>query len=122
MLKFISKIIFVSAMLFLFAGSLFILPAKANDYQLSTLASVTNYETDSSVESIIENVLKITLSLMGILFLSFAVYAGMRWMTAQGNEDHVTTAKGTLEAAAIGLAIVACSYAITTLIFSKLGS
>lgn len=121
MLKFIFKITFISAILFIFAGNLFILPAKANDYQLSTLASVANYDAGNSIESIIENVLKITLSLMGILFLAFAVFAGMRWMTAQGNEEHVTTAKDTLEAAAIGLVIVACSYAITTLIFSKLG-
>ncbi|MCX6780439.1 MAG: hypothetical protein NT034_04680, partial [Candidatus Magasanikbacteria bacterium] len=70
--------------------------------------------------NITKNILKIVLSTMGLVFLGFALFAGIRWMTAQGNEEHVTTAKNTLEAAAIGLTIVALSYAITTLVFSKL--
>lgn len=124
MFNFTSKIIFLSLVLFLFGLNFLVLPvqAKTQDYQLSTLAGVTGYKTSSNVESITRTVLKVTLSLMGILFFSFALYGGVRWMTAQGNEDHVTTAKNTLEAAAIGLVVVSLSYAITNLVFSKLGS
>ncbi len=120
MFKLFFKTVLVSATLFLFGASFFVMPAKADDYQLSTFASATQYASGNTVEGITENILKITLSLMGILFLGFALFAGIRWMTAQGNEENVTTARSTLEAAAIGLVIVACSYAITTLIFSKL--
>lgn len=127
MLKFFSKLFLVFSFLSLVAFNFSPLSAhaaKIDDYQLSNLAGSANYNTassSSSIESLGQKLLKIALAIMGILFLAFALYAGMRWMTAQGNEDHVTEAKETLEAAIIGLVVVASSYAITTLIFSKIG-
>ena len=41
-------------------------------------------------------------------------------MTAKGNEEFVTKARDTIEAAVIGLIIVAAAYAITNFIFAKL--
>lgn len=123
MLKFTAKIFFIPLVMFLFGFNFFVFSVKAEDYQLSTFATAADYSTKNvSVDATTQNILKIALSIMGILFLAFAIYAGMRWMTAQGNEEHVTRAKDTLEAAIIGLAIVATSYAITTLIFQKIGS
>lgn len=125
MFKQTSKIFFVFFALFLFSITFFIAPAKAevNNYQLSNFAKVVDYKTAggaSNIEGIAQTVLKIALSIMGILFLAFAIYAGIRWMTAQGNEDRVTNAKDTLEAAIIGLVVVASAYAITNLIFQKI--
>ncbi len=122
MFKITSKIIFISLATFLLGCSFFITPVQAEDYQLSNIASTTNYNTaaSGSLESGAQRALKITLSLMGLIFIGFVIYGGMRWMTAQGNEDLVTTAKDTIEAAVIGLVVVALSYAITTLIFSKI--
>ena len=116
------KIFFIGLILFLFGFNFFILPVKADDYQLSNFAKVTGYKTsggNSTIEGTAQNILKIALLIMGILFLAFVIYAGMRWMTAQGNEELVTQSKDTLEAAIIGLAVVASAYAITTLIFQK---
>lgn len=122
MIKLTFKIFFLSLFLLFLTFSFSITPvkAKSQDYQLSVFADASGYKTSNSIESITQNILKITLSLMGILFFAFALYGGMRWMTAQGNEDNVTTAKNTLEAAIIGLVVVAMSYAITNLIFSKI--
>ncbi len=123
MFKITSKILFISLATFLFGCSFFVAPVQAEDYQLSNFASTTNYNTaaSGSLESGAQRALKITLSLMGLIFIGFVIFGGMRWMTAQGNEDLVTTAKDTIEAAVIGLVVVALSYAITNLIFSKVG-
>jgi len=43
------------------------------------------------------------LSFVGVLFLILMIYAGIRWMTAQGNDQQVTKAKDQLINAIIGL-------------------
>lgn len=62
------------------------------------------------------------LALTAILFFGLISYAGVRWMTAKGNEEFATKAKDTIEAAVIGLIIVAAAYAVTNFIFSKLAT
>ena len=95
------------------------------DYQLGAFASKAGYSTSgvtASLPTAIELVINVVLSLAGIFFLILVVYAGVRWMTAKGNEDNVTSAKNILEAAIIGLVVVSMSYAISTLIFNTLAS
>lgn len=62
------------------------------------------------------------LGVMAFLFFGLLSYAGVRWMTARGNEEFVTTAKGSMEAAVIGLIVVMAAYAITTFIFDRISS
>ncbi|MDO9399503.1 MAG: hypothetical protein Q7T79_02355 [bacterium] len=61
---------------------------------------------------IIGLVVRIVLSLLGIVFLILMVYAGFSWMTAAGEEERVTKAKETITRAIIGLIITIGSYAI----------
>ena len=56
------------------------------------------------------------LSFVGVLFLILMIYAGILWMTAQGNENQVSKAKGLLVNGIIGLIIVFAAYAITSFI------
>jgi len=48
------------------------------------------------------------------------MYGGMRWMTAEGNDDKVQKAKDIIQGGGIGLAIVLSAYGITYFIFSRL--
>jgi hypothetical protein len=48
------------------------------------------------------------------------IYAGILWMTAQGNEQQVTKAKQLMFNAAIGMIIIFAAYALTTFIGSQL--
>jgi hypothetical protein len=48
------------------------------------------------------------------------VFAGFKWMMAQGNEDQIKKSLETIKAAAIGLNIVLSAYAITYFIFTYL--
>lgn len=121
-------IIFLKSFISLFLVSIFISffissNALADNYQLDTFAGKAGYSlsgTSASLELSIQLVINTILSLAGILFVALTVYAGVRWMTAKGNEENITTAKNTLEAAIIGIAIISTSYAISSLIFSKL--
>lgn len=73
-----------------------------------------------SLDTTIGLVIKGLLSLVGTIFLLLTIYAGILWMTAQGNEDSVTKAKAIIQAAIIGLIITMAAYAITAFVTSKL--
>lgn len=56
------------------------------------------------------------LSFVGVLFLMLMIYAGVMWMTAQGNDQQVTKAKDLLINSIIGLIIIFAAYAITNFV------
>ena len=76
--------------------------------------------SDLSLGAIIEIVIKGALSLLAIIFLIIIVFAGYRWMTASGNEESITKAKGMMTRATIGLVIVLLAYSITYFVFNQL--
>jgi len=54
------------------------------------------------------------------LFLTYLLYAGYHWMTAQGDEKKVDKAKDTITRAVIGLIVTVGAYAITYFVIQKL--
>lgn len=64
-------------------------------------------------EEIVGQVIQAILSILGIIFLAFMVYAGITWMTAQGDEQKAMKAKKIIEEAIVGLILVIIAYAIT---------
>ncbi|MFA6215806.1 MAG: pilin [Patescibacteria group bacterium] len=68
----------------------------------------------------IAKIIKIVLGFLGILFLVLILYAGFNWMTSAGNEERITTAKKTMVAATIGVAIVLAAYIITYFVIDQL--
>jgi len=115
---FFKKIYILTILLMVF---LFSTPVSAQ-YQLGEFAGKAGYPTGANVslESKAQQIINIALSLVGILFLGMSLYAGIKWMTARGNEENVTKAKDTLEAAIIGMVVVSISYAISNIIFQKI--
>lgn len=69
---------------------------------------------------IVASVIRILLSLTGMVFLCLTIYAGYLWMTAGGNEDEVAKAKTLLTQAVIGLAVILLAYSITIFVFNTL--
>lgn len=65
-------------------------------------------------------VIKAFLSLLGIIFVSYIIYAGYKWMSASGDEEKVRAAKDTLQRAIIGLIIIIAAYVITYFVFTNL--
>ncbi len=70
-------------------------------------------ETTKTLPQIVGGIINVFLGILGIVFLVLAIYAGYKWMTAQGEEKAVTDAKTTLTNSIIGLIIIAGAYAIS---------
>jgi 4-hydroxybenzoate polyprenyltransferase len=65
-------------------------------------------------------VIGIVLSFLGIIFLILIIYAGFKWMLAQGNESEIEKAKQIIIAAVSVLIIVLSAYAITEFIGNQI--
>jgi hypothetical protein len=85
--------------------------ARTNLKNAMTTNGGTGLQEDFGVS--VGTVIKGILSLVGTIFLVLTIYAGILWMTAQGNEQQVTKAKGIIQTAVIGLFVVMAAYAIT---------
>lgn len=69
---------------------------------------------------IVINILKVVLSLLGVIFVTLIIYAGFLWMTAAGNSERLQKAKDVLTSSAIGLAIVMAAWGITRFVICAL--
>lgn len=61
------------------------------------------------------------MSLLGILFLCYIIYAGVTWMTAGGEEEKIRKAKSTLISGTIGMIIIFAAFTITAFIVLAFG-
>ena len=68
----------------------------------------------------VATIIKAVLALVGTIFLILTIYAGILWMTAQGEEENVKKAKDIIKASVIGLIIIMSAYAITAFVTSRL--
>lgn len=69
---------------------------------------------------IIINLVQIILGFLGFVFVILILYAGIRWMTSEGNEKTIEEAKDTLRSSTIGLIIVLMAYSIAAFISSSI--
>ena len=76
--------------------------------------------TEVTLSEIIGQAVNILLSFLGIIFIILIILAGYHWMTAGGNQETITKAKGSLKSSIVGLLIVVGAYAIWELIASQL--
>ncbi len=83
-------------------------------------AAGSSYSTELTVSVFIGNMIRTLLAATGIVFLVLTVYAGILYMTAQGEPDKIKKAKGMLTNAVIGLIIIVGAYAITRYVVDAL--
>lgn len=62
---------------------------------------------------VVANIIKITLSLLGIAFLAYTIYAGFIILTSRGEEDKINEGKQTLQRGIIGIIIILSAFSIT---------
>ena len=75
---------------------------------------------ETNIYTMIGAIISVVLSLAGLVFLAIMFYAGLRWMTARGNEEFITKAKNAMFGALIGFILVTVSYGLSAFIFSRL--
>jgi len=73
-----------------------------------------------SVPTVIGNIIRVFLGVVGSIALALLIYGGVIWMTAGGNPDRMKKAKGTIVWSILGLAIILGSYTIISTIISGL--
>lgn len=99
-----------------FAGNNVIKESASPIERLNNAA--TNYgpfaqtATETSAATIIGLVISVILGILGVIFLILTILAGIKWMTAGGNETKVKEAQTSIARATIGLVVIISSYAI----------
>jgi hypothetical protein len=97
-----------------------LLPASAYA-QLQPLPSELNPGGGTSdLPTLIGGLINAVLGVVGIVFVVLVVYAGVLYMTAQGEAGKVEKAKTMLTQAVIGIVIIVLAYAISNFVISTL--
>ncbi len=76
--------------------------------------------SQDSIAVIVARIIRIALSVVGIIFVCLVVYAGFLWMTAAGRPEPIEKAKKMIKQGVIGLFIILSAYSITTFILNRL--
>lgn len=89
---------------------------------LDETAEVAGYSTgsDANLTTVVGNIIKAILGVLGIVFALLLIYGGIQYMTAHGNEENVKKAKDTLIAAVVGIIIIVASYAVASFVIFQL--
>ncbi len=122
--KILSSLVLLFTLIVMF--SVFLMPTNAQETDPTmkglneSALKVTAFDTGGSYTNFIQTkvglIVGIVLSFVGVLFLGLMIYAGITWMTAQGNDQQVTKAKTLMINSVIGIIIVFAAYAITAFI------
>jgi len=76
--------------------------------------------TNEDPRLIIARIIRIALSVVGILLTIIIIYAGFKWMTAGGKEDEAKSAINMIFSAVIGLLIILAAFGISTFVINQL--
>lgn len=75
----------------------------------------------TAIPTLIANVIKGALGIIGSLALVMIIYAGFTWMLSGGNSEKWESARKNIVSVAIGLIVVFSAYAILNFVFKALG-
>lgn len=119
-------VVFVAVAVFF--GTTSAVLAQKKDYGLSKTVQASGNLLPSkiagaeNVPQLIGAIVAAVLGFLGIIFFFLIFYAGIVWMTAQGQEEKIEKSKETISAAVIGLIIIMAAYALTQFIFDQLSA
>jgi|GEM_PF-621177 len=117
------KIFLLGLFLSLFFGGLIltatIVLAQPVDLGLSQVSSTLGLPS-TDIRTIVANIIRVFLGLLGIIALVLMIYAGFEWMTSGGSEEKIAQAKKILSNATIGLIIILSAYSIVSFVISRL--
>lgn len=75
---------------------------------------------DTDLITLVQNIIRIILGLLGLIAVILILYGGFMWMTAAGNDDQITKAKGIMKAAIIGLIVIFAAWAVAEFVISRM--
>ena len=85
----------------------------------------TNYLSEvglgtQDIRVTIVRLIKVALSILGVVVMVIIIAGGFRWMTAGGNDDSIAQAKKIISAGIVGLLIIIIAYALTNWVFTSI--
>ncbi|MFA6132104.1 MAG: hypothetical protein WC702_03550 [Patescibacteria group bacterium] len=86
---------------------------------LTVTGSTAGFSNQTLID-LIPGAINVLLGLLGIVALAFTIYAGILYLTSQGNKDAVEKAKKVLTYSAIGMVLIVASYAISNYLLGAL--
>jgi hypothetical protein len=92
--------------------------------KLNIIGGITEFGTTAETGDVglydkIATVVNIVLGFAGILAMIYVIYAGIKWISAQGNEEEVKTAKRIIRDAVIGIAVIFLAYVAVNFVISE---
>ena len=110
-------ILLTLALTFVLAAPLAVLAQESTDIidLLDRGAESAGYDSNTtqvSLPEIVGRIVRVFLSLTGLIFISYTIYGGFLWMTAAGNDEKITKAKHIIRNGIIGLIVTFASAAI----------
>lgn len=72
------------------------------------------------VRSTVASIIRVAMSLLGIVAVVIILIGGFKWMTAGGNDEQVGEAKKWIFSGIIGLVIILSAYALASFIINQL--
>jgi len=105
---------------FVFAGSLDQIVGSDGQMGDSSATIAGSNLSSKTVPDMISSGIKIALGLFGTVALIFVIWGGVDWLLSKGDSTKIKAARDRMIAAAIGLAIIAASYAITDFVISQI--
>lgn len=110
----------IKRVLFFALGVLVFCTAQAQA-QLTGISNLEEWGLPAGdINTLLENILTWTASILGFVALIVLVWAGVRYMTAGGNEERQTQAKKFITYAVLGLAFALASLVIIHFIYGML--
>lgn len=76
--------------------------------------------SSTDIRTTVARIIKVAMSLLGIVAVVIVLIGGFKWMTAGGNDDQVGEAKKWIFSGVIGLAIVLSAYALASFVINQL--
>lgn len=77
-------------------------------------------ENNTNLTTFIENITNILLFLIGIIAVIVIVISGLRFVTSNGNQDQVTSARNGIIYAVVGIVVAVMAYAIVRFVITNI--
>lgn len=91
----------------------------AQETSFDQFAQASTLPTDN-IAVIIARVIRVALTLVGIVFVCLIIYAGFLYLLARGESEQIAKAKRIFQQSIIGVFIIFSAYSITTFILNRL--
>jgi hypothetical protein len=104
------------------AGGVYNCVNVKSGYGLESTFTGTGLGKTDDLKGSIASIINIVLGFLGIVAVIIILAGGFKWMTAAGNEEAVTEARGYIKNGVIGLLVVFAAWAIASFVIGQLGS